>query len=175
MTPAQQLLEVALGTLFLVAGASKLLSPHPFGRALQIVLRSKRALTAWSVAARLVGVAEIATAVAICTVPGFGGPAGAALGIGIVVFSVVALLGHRSVACGCFGRSEGSSLGVQNLLAGVGIVVGAIALTAIQQYGHVSRDYSLERLAAISLLALLYVIARDASTLLQISKRLRSA
>lgn len=153
--------RLAIATALLVAGAAKLASPRPFAFAVAEVFGWTR--RSGVVLARTVAAVELTSAFLIAT----GAMAGAApilaglVGTGIVVFALAAMRRGSTAPCGCFGESGGRPLGVRNLLAGLGLLAGAVILPT---YPATAPAGLMLPLTAVS--ALLAVMVRDRARLL---------
>jgi hypothetical protein len=160
---------LAIAVTLLVAGASKLLSPHPLARALGQVY-------AWAQARRPVvtglarGIACLEIAAALLVATRWLSPAGYLLagvvGLGIAGFATSALTRGRAVACGCFGETGGRPVGAVNVLAGLGLVAGSAVLLAIARSVPAPELTDGTLLGLTSGLALVVVLVRHRSRLL---------
>jgi hypothetical protein len=159
---------LAIAVTLLVAGASKLLSPHPLARALGQVYAWARARR--SVATGLArGIACLEIAAALLVATRWLGPAGylltAVVGLGITGFAISALTRGRAVACGCFGETGGRPVGAVNVLAGLGLVAGS-AVLLVPRSVPAPEPTEGTLLGLTSVLALAVVLVRHRSRLL---------
>lgn len=164
--------RLALAVTLLVAGASKLFSPRPLARSLTQTYRQVRPGAA-IVTARAVAVTELAAAFLVASfwAPAVGLGLAGLTGLGIVVFTTTAMIRGTTAPCGCFGESSGRPVGLRNLLAGAGLLIGAALLAAplveplpvAQPEAPARAAVFLPLTAAVSLAA---VMLRDRSRLL---------
>lgn len=157
--------RLAIAVTLLVAGASKLVSPGPLARSLGQTYRwSGRSGT---VAARAVAVVELLAAFLLASY--WAATAGLALaglvGAGIVAFVATALRRGSTAPCGCFGEVGGRPIGARNLLAGTGLLGGAIALLVLPGGAPAAAPAELA-LPLTVLIALVAVMVRDRVRLL---------
>jgi hypothetical protein len=180
---------LAIAVTLLVAGASKLLSPHPLARGLGQVY-------AWAGARRRLaaglarGIACVEVVAALLVATRWWSPAGYLLagvvGLGIAGFATSALTRGRAVACGCFGETGGRPVGAVNVLAGLGLVVGSAILLVVSERSSGASDavgFAVARsvpapdptdgtlLGLTSVLALAVVLVRHRSRLLDPFRR----
>jgi hypothetical protein len=154
--------RLAIAVALLVAGASKLVSPRPLAASLGQVFGWHRPAGVWI--ARAVAVTELVAAFLLATswaltlaltLTGL-------VGAGTAVFAITAVRRGATAPCGCFGESSGRPVGVRNLLAGSGLLAGAIGLLALPGTGAAA-ELMLPLTAATALLA---VMVRDRARLL---------
>ena len=142
---------LALSAVLLVAGASKLFSPHSLAQSMMVLLDGRiRRRTARTVA-RTIGILELAAAVLV-SVPitaRYAAVLGVAIGVGIVGWVGVAAWRRVTVACGCFGGNSATPLGATNAEAGV-LITGGFALLLLSPPG-----WGLSPGAQLNLVALL--------------------
>lgn len=84
------------------------------------------------------------------------------MGAGIVGFAAAAMRRGATVPCGCFGESTGRPIGVRSLLAGAGLLAGAIGLLVLPGTGTAAAGLMLPLTAATALMA---VMVRDRNRL----------
>lgn len=146
------LLQFALGTLYLTAGASKLASPAPLGRAMRELSPFTLAPRHWDAIARGIAVLEIVLAFGLALTWIFAPVVSLLFGVAVVAFSVRAVFGGYRVNCGCFGHSKGQPMGWRNIMLGVAISLASVLLTATSPTVHDLTE--LERLLLILLASL---------------------
>jgi hypothetical protein len=155
--------RVAIAAALLIAGASKLASPRPLAASLGQVFGLRRA--AGIGIARAVATIELAAAFLLAGA--WAVMAGLALtglvGAGVVLFVITAVRRGATMPCGCFGESSGRPIGIRNVLAGAGLLAGAIGLLAMPETGTAAAEVTLPLTAAI---ALVTVMIRDRARLL---------
>ena len=154
--------RLAIAVIFLVSGASKVVTPRPLATSLGQVYGWARARGTW--AGRTVAVVELATALLLAG--GWLTATGAALtglvAVGIMVFSLTAIRRKATVPCGCFGESSDRPIGVRNLLAGSALLAVAAGLLLLPGAGTAGAALMLPLTASIALVA---VMARDRARL----------
>lgn len=157
--------SLAIAVTLLVAGASKLLSPHPLARGLGQVYawaESRRSLA--TRLARGIACLEISASLLVAT--RWLSPAGYLLvgliGLGIAGFATSAITRGRTAACGCFGETGGRPIGAVNVLVGLGLLGGSVILLVLSAPD--ASDGTL--LGLTSVLALTVVLVRHRSRLL---------
>jgi hypothetical protein len=155
--------RLAVAATLLVAGASKLASPRLLAASLGQVYGWARPVGTG--AARVVGVVELVAAFLLAGA--WAVTAGLALtglvGTGIVVFAFTATRRGVTAPCGCFGESSGRPIGARNLLAGAGLLAGAVGLLTLPGTGTAGAELVLPLTAALALVA---VMVRDRARLL---------
>ncbi|MEU2615146.1 MauE/DoxX family redox-associated membrane protein [Micromonospora sp. NPDC007271] len=160
--------QLALGVIFVFAGASKLGAPRPLARALISVAMAPASYQMPAVhVSRAIGLLEVVVAFLLLsgTAPTAGLLGIIVFGIGIAVVASAALARGVSVACGCFGSPSGRPLGVRQLLTGLVLAVVA-SLVVVDLPGRAAtNDAGL--LAAACVLALSLVLVRHRSAILR--------
>jgi hypothetical protein len=155
--------RLAVAAILLVGGASKLFSPQPLAVSLGQVYGWARPIGV--AAARAVAVIELVAAFLLAGA--WAVTAGLALtglvGTGIVAFSVTAVRRGATAPCGCFGESSGRPVGARNMLAGVGLLGGAVGLLILPESGSAPAALVLPLTATTALVA---VMVRDRARLL---------
>jgi len=155
--------RLVIAAALLVAGASKLAGPRRFASSLGEVFGlarvTRNGLARTVAAAELIAAFMLASAWSVT----LGLALTALVGAGIVVFVLIAMSRGSTAPCGCFGESGSRPIGVRNLLAGVGLLAGAIILPLLPVAGATP----LPPLTALtSVIALLAVMVRDRARLL---------
>lgn len=128
-------INLAVGQVFLLAAAGKLLDPRGASRSLAPLLGN----TASTPASVGVGIVDLVVGASIIT----GAPLARATGIGVLVlYSVVLLImRERGVAdCGCFGRRVTST--IRSALTRNAALLALMTMTMITSYGHDERSFS---------------------------------
>ncbi len=155
--------RLAIAAALLIAGASKAASPRPLAASLGQVFGWRQA--AGIRIARAVAAIELAAAFLLAGA--WAVTVGLALtglvGAGVILFVSTAVRRGSTMPCGCFGESSGRPIGVLNLLAGAGLLAGAIALLAMPGKGMAAAEVTLPLTAVIALVA---VMVRDRARLL---------
>jgi hypothetical protein len=154
--------RLAVAVTLLVAGASKLISPRPLATGLGQVFGWARPVG--TVAAMTVAAVELVAAFLLAGA--WAVTAGLALtglvGAGIVGFATAAMRRGATAPCGCFGESSGRPIGVHSLLAGAGLLAGAIGLLVLTGTGTAAAELMLPLTAVIAMVA---VMVRDRARL----------
>ena len=160
---AYDAVRLAVAVILLIGGASKLVSPRPLAGSFAQVYGWRPVTGRW--AARAVAGVELLAAFLLAA--GWAVTTGAVLaglvGAGVVTFAGTAMRRGATRPCGCFGESSGRPIGVHNLLAGVGLLAGAIVVLVLPTSGPVEAQLILP-LTAIG--ALVAVMVRDRARLL---------
>ncbi|MET8279894.1 MauE/DoxX family redox-associated membrane protein [Micromonospora sp. NPDC005174] len=127
--------RILVAALFLHAGGAKLFAPQQFSRTLRATLRIDDSHSLWTDnSARAIAFGEIVTALLLVGLPddAYGLVLSALLGAGIAAFALMARLRRVTMACGCFGGSQGRPLGMRQLLFGTVL----LAVSALLAYGQ---------------------------------------
>lgn len=155
--------RLAIAVVLLVAGASKLFSPRRLAVSLGQVVGWNRPVGIWI--ARAVAVTELAAAFLLASSWALGAALAltSLVGAGTVVFAITAIRRGATAPCGCFGESSDRPVGLRNLLAGTGLVAGAIALLVWPAPDAATAELMLPLVAATALVG---VMVRDRARLL---------
>lgn len=155
------IIQIALGAIFLLSGASKLFSPSVLATSARTMLAPIPWLSgSLSLVARGVGIVELATAVMLSSPPTMrlGLIASAGLGCAFMAWAALAIKRKLDVSCGCFGgQLREQRLGGQNIVAGASIVTAS----AILLFFEAPRDPTI--VAALTILAALVGVVLSAT------------